>query len=274
MIPASEKSVHGVKFVKSNIVIVILLSFSDSAYKDNNFFSLLLSPVFEVKKRFAYLSSALVAAILMATGFNCGAQKLRDNTMPPAVMPFVIVGQDTVFLDVIKPAIISPKATMSKKQWREYYKRVHNFSKAYPYALFISTTINQTDSLFEADNYSRKERDRYLSKMKNDLLKEYEPIFRGLTLKQGLMMIRLIDRDVGQTPYYILRHYLDSPTAGFWQGVARLFGGNLKQPYDKFGEDRDLEDLVGIWEAGYFDELYLTIFGQPRPSIYIPKRFR
>ncbi|MBR6270124.1 MAG: DUF4294 domain-containing protein, partial [Bacteroidales bacterium] len=113
-----------------------------------------------------------------------------------------------------------------------------------------------------------------LNQLKNDLLKEFEPIFRGLTLKQGLMMIRLIDREVGQTPYYILRRYLDSPTAGFWQIVARTFEGNLKQPYDRFGEDADLEDLVAIWQAGRFDMLYMSIFGKERPEIYIPERFR
>ena len=55
---------------------------------------------------------------------------------------------------------------------------------------------------------------------------------------------------------------------------ARIFGGNLKQPYDRFGEDADLEDLVAIWDAGRFDMLYMSIFGKERPEIYIPERFR
>ena len=45
-------------------------------------------------------------------------------------------------------------------------------------------------------------------------------------------------------------------------------------PYDRFGEDKDLEELVGIWERGEFDALYFSIFGRPKPEIYIPKRFR
>ena len=225
-----------------------------------------------MKKRVPYL--AAVSLLLLFCAPQAGAQKLRDKSMPPAVMPYVVNGQDTIFLDSIRPSIITPRSRMTDKQWREYYRRVHNFSKAYPYALFISRTISSTDSLFAVDNYTQRQQDKYLARMKNDLLKEYEPIFRGLTLKQGLMMIRLIDREVGQTPYYILRRYLDTPTAAFWQGLARLYGGNLKQPYEKFGQDSDLEELVGIWETGYFDELYFTIFGQPRPEIYIPKRFR
>ena len=190
------------------------------------------------------------------------------------IMQYEVHGKDTVFIDDIPPAVISPRSTMTKKQWRKYYKRVHNFSKAYPYALFIAKTINETDSLFEHDHYTRRQQDKYLDKLKRDLLKEFDPIFRKLTLAQGLMIIRLIDRQTGLTPYVILKNYLDAPSAAAWQGFARICGGNLKQPYDRFGEDKDVEELVGIWERGEFDALYFSIFGRPRPEIYIPKRFR
>lgn len=190
------------------------------------------------------------------------------------IMQYVVQGKDTVFIDDIPPAVISPRSTMTKKQWRKYYKRVHNFSKAYPYALFIAKTINDTDSLFVREHYTRRQQNKYLDKLKRDLLKEFDPIFRKLTLSQGLMIIRLIDRQTGLTPYVILKNYLDAPSAAAWQGFARIFGGNLKQPYDRFGEDKDVEELVQIWERGEFDALYISIFGRPRPEIYIPERFR
>ena len=190
------------------------------------------------------------------------------------VMEYYVYKGDTLYVDELPPAVIHPRQTMSRRNWVKYYKRVHNFSKAYPYAVMVARVINQTDSLFEADHYNKRQQDKYLNQMKEDLLREFDPIFRKLTLKQGLMMIRLIDRECGQTPYYILKRYLGGTTAGFWQGVAKLFKGNLKQPYDKFGEDKDLEELVGIWQRGQFDSLYEMIFGKPRPEIYIPERFR
>ena len=190
------------------------------------------------------------------------------------VMEYYVYKGDTLYVDELPPAVIHPRQTMSRRNWVKYYKRVHNFSKAYPYAVMVARVINQTDSLFEADHYNKRQQDKYLNQLKEDLLKDFDPIFRKLTLKQGLMMIRLIDRECGQTPYYILKRYLGGTTAGFWQGVAKLFKGNLKQPYDKFGEDKDLEELVGIWQRGQFDSLYEIIFGKPRPEIYIPEGFR
>ena len=226
-------------------------------------------------KNLKFHIAALLAAILCFSPLYGQKDKKAGRPEKGYIMPYVINGKDTVFVDDITPAVVSPrKKGMSKRQWRAYYKRVHNFSKAYPYATFIAGVIKQTDSIFLADNYTKSQQDRYLENLKKDLLKECEPVFRNLTLAQGLMTIRLIDREVGMTPYYILKQYLSSPTAVFWQAFARLFSGNLKQPYDRFGEDRDLEELVNIWEQGKFDRLYFSIFGRSRPTIYIPERFR
>lgn len=220
------------------------------------------------KRTVIFVFSVLLAALLAPSAH---AQSSRRELK---VMEYYVYKGDTIFVDELPPAVIHPKQTMSRRNWVKYYKRVHNFSKAYPYAILIARVINQTDSLFAADHYTKRQQDKYLNKMKDDLINEFDPLFRKLTLKQGLMMIRLIDRECGQTPYYILKRYLGGTTAGFWQGVAKVFKGNLKQPYDKYGEDKDLEELVGYWERGQFDDLYEMIFGKPRPEIYIPERFR
>lgn len=220
------------------------------------------------KKTAVFVFSVLLAALLAPSAHA------QSNRRELKVMEYYVYKGDTIFVDELPPAVIHPKQTMSRRNWVKYYKRVHNFSKAYPYAILIARVINQTDSLFAADHYTKRQQDKYLNKMKDDLINEFDPLFRKLTLKQGLMMIRLIDRECGQTPYYILKRYLGGTTAGFWQGVAKVFKGNLKQPYDKYGEDKDLEELVGYWERGQFDSLYEMIFGKPRPEIYIPERFR
>lgn len=219
----------------------------------------------KILSRFA--TAFLLALVLLP---SVSAQNRREVN----VMEYYVNGKDTIYLDEIPPAVIHPKKTMKRREWVKYYKRVHNFSKAYPYALAISHIIKQTDSLFEAEHYTKRQQDKYLSKLKDALLKEFDPLFRKLTLKQGLMMIRLIDRECGLTPYYILKNYMGGAAAGFWQGVAKVFKGNLKQPYDRFGEDKDLEELVGIWQRGEFDDLYWLIFGKPKPEVPIPEKFK
>ena len=220
-------------------------------------------------KKTAYLLALTLLALLSAL-----PSPAQNNRRELKVMEYYIYKGDTIYVDELPPAVIHPRQTMSQREWAKYYKRVHNFSKAYPYALMVSRVIKETDSIFVADKYTRRQQDKYLNRMKEDLVKDFDPVFRKLTLKQGLMMIRLIDRECGQTPYYILKRYLGGATAGFWQGVAKMFKGNLKQPYDRFGEDKDLEELVGYWERGEFDNLYWMVFGKPRPEIIVPERFK
>ena len=181
---------------------------------------------------------------------------------------------DTVYVDELPPARIHPKKYMSKREWRVYARRVHNFSKAYPYALFISQTIRETDSLFAARGYSERQQEKYLASMKDEPLNNFEPLMRQLTLNQGMMMIRLIDREVGMPPYMIIKKYLGQVNATFWQGVAKLFKGDMKVRYDPMGEDADLEQLCMIWNFGEFDELYEFLFRKKPPEIFIPEKFR
>jgi len=212
----------------------------------------------------------VVAVFFLAT-VSLFAQSQRQRG---SLMEYVVIEGDTVYVDVLPPARVHPKEYMNRAEWIQYYQRVHNFSKAYPYALFVAKTIRETDSVFVARNYTKHEQDRYLDTMKDELLKSFDPILRKLTLKQGMMMIRLIDREVGKTPYEIIQQYLGNVNAGFWQGVAKLFKGDIKREYEPKGEDKDLEQLVQYWHDGEFDDLYEFIFGKSRPEITIPKQFQ
>ena len=143
-----------------------------------------------IRKAVYLLTMALLSAM---TFLPSRAQDRRELK----VMEYYIYKGDTIYVDELPPAVIHPRQTMSHRDWVKYYKRVHNFSKSYPYALMVSRVIKETDSIFVADNYTRRQQDKYLNKMKEDLLKDFDPVFRKLTLKQGLMMIRLIDRECG-----------------------------------------------------------------------------
>ena len=50
--------------------------------------------------------------------------------------------------------------------------------------------------------------------------------------------------------------------AGLWQGVAKLFGGDLKKTYEPQGEDRAVEELVTMWNNGQYPYMYMSVFGK------------
>ena len=77
----------------------------------------------------------------------------------------------------------------------------------------------------------------------------------------------------GKSSYNIIKGYKSGVTAGFWQGIAKMFGSDLKAPYDPEGEDEMTEELVKLWEAGEFEGLYYSLFWQWPPTVDIPSKY-
>ena len=190
-------------------------------------------------------------------------------------MHFMVEGRDTVFTDELPPARVYSRMPRQKgREWRRYYRLVHNFSKAYPYALAARHLVHEVDSTIEADNLKRAKRDRYINSMQKQLFEDFESSMRGLTVSQGALLMKLIDREVGKSSYMIIKDYKNGMAAGFWQGIAKIFGTDLKKPYDPEGEDRPIEELVQLWETGRFEGLYYSLFWKYPPEIEIPSKYR
>lgn len=190
-------------------------------------------------------------------------------------MHFMVEGRDTVFTDELPPARVYSRMPRQKgREWRRYYRLVHNFSKTYPYALAARHLVHEVDSTIEADNLKRAKRDRYINSMQKQLFEDFESSMRGLTVSQGALLMKLIDREVGKSSYMIIKDYKNGMAAGFWQGIAKIFGTDLKKPYDPEGEDRPIEELVQLWETGQFEGLYYSLFWKYPPEMEIPSKYR
>jgi len=185
------------------------------------------------------------------------------------VMQYVVDERgDTLFIDELPPAYkyVKPPRGKKGKKWRDYYKLVHNFAKAYPYALLAHEKLSEADSHLEGRDMNKRKKTRYIDEFEDDLFETFEEPMRNLTVTQGALLLRLIDRETGLTPYLILQKYKNKASAGFWQGIARLFGSDMKRPYSPSGEDKDVEELVQIYQRGEFNYLYVSIFGKRPPE--------
>ncbi|MGM9735357.1 MAG: DUF4294 domain-containing protein [Candidatus Cryptobacteroides sp.] len=184
---------------------------------------------------------------------------------------YVIEGKDTVFVDELPASKVYSRLPKQKgREWRKYYRLVHNFSKTYPYALVARKLVARADSTIAADNLKRGKRDKYINEVQKELFNVFEQPLRNLTVSQGALLMKLIDREVGKSSYNIIKDYKSGIAAGFWQGIAKLFGSDLKKPYDPEGEDKAVEELVEIWEAGDFQAFYFSLFWQDPPVVDIP----
>lgn len=189
-------------------------------------------------------------------------------------LEYIVEGNDTIYIDEIRAAkIFSRIPKMKGREWRKYYRLVHNFSKAYPYALVARKLVTEADSTIAADRLKGVKREKYISKVQKELFDVFEGQMRSLTVSQGALIMKLVDREVGKSSYNIIKGYKSGITAGFWQGIAKMFGSDLKAPYDPEGEDKAVEELVKIWEDGDFEALYWSLFWKDPPVMPIPEKY-
>ena len=244
-------------------------------------------------KPFRHIAAAFTAIVLLTGGAaDCHAQlfkkkkkeketvtveQVRPKPAPAqeGILEFIVEGNDTIYIDQIRASkVYSRLPKMKGREWRQYYRLVHNFSKAYPYALVAKKLVMEADSVIAADNLKGIKREKYINKVQKELFSVFESQMRSLTVSQGALIMKLVDREVGKSSYNIIKGYKSGITAGFWQGIAKMFGSDLKKPYDPEGEDAATEELVQIWEAGDFPAFYWSIFWKDPPEMPIPEKYR
>lgn len=190
-------------------------------------------------------------------------------------MHYIVEGKDTIYIDQIRASKVYSRVPKQKgKDWRKYYRLVHNFSKAYPYALVAKKMVTVADSTIEADNLKGAKREKYINNVQKELFNVFEGQMKKLTVSQGALIMKLVDREVGKSSYNIIKGYKTRIAAGFWQGIAKVFGTDLKKPYDPEGEDKNVEELVKIWEDGDFPAFYWSLFWKDPPEMNIPEKYR
>jgi len=137
-----------------------------------------------------------------------------------------------------------------RSQFRKYERLVYNLKKVYPYAVIVRNRLAQVNAeLARMDN--EKDRKDYIKNVEKDVFGEYEDDIRNMTFTQGKLLLKLIDRETYNTSYDLIRQYRGFISAAFWQGIARIFGTNLKAEYDPYGEDILIELIIQDIQMGF-----------------------
>lgn len=136
-----------------------------------------------------------------------------------------------------------------KKDMRRYAKLIRAVKKVYP----IAQEAKREMALMEEELRrlpSKKDRELYTKGIQKMIIKKYTPVLKRMTVYEGRVLLKLIDRETEYTAFEIVKEFRGGFVAGFWQAMARLFGNNLKLEYDPDGSDRMLEQIVVCYEAG------------------------
>ena len=218
---------------------------------------------------------AIILAVIAAATLNLDAQVVTPRVPKGYPMYYEVHEGDTVYFDALEPTWVFPRGRGFKKQgdWRKEYKLVYNFNKIYPYALVGRKMMAQVDSTIAADATKRSQRTQYIKNVEKELLSLFTQDIKHMTTSQGLLLMRLVDRECGMSAFDIIKTYESGFAANFWQLVARLWSQDLKSRYDPKGKDAKIEELVQIWDEGHWDQFYYSVFWE-MPTKTVIKRER
>ncbi|NEU08195.1 DUF4294 domain-containing protein [Flavihumibacter sp. R14] len=124
----------------------------------------------------------------------------------------------------------------------------YNVLRVLPYAMFARNRYAQLQRDLAASN-TRREKRKLIKAFEKEIKDMFNKEIKNLTITQGGILIKLIDRETGTSSYDLLKEMKGGMTAFFYQGVARVFGNNLKSQYDP-EEDRDIETIIK--SSGYY----------------------
>lgn len=167
----------------------------------------------------------------------------------PEIVKATVNQGDTIPLIELREVTIFSWANRSKKQIRHLNKLMRNVKKVYPYAKLAGIKLIEYEDTL-ASVSTDKERRQIMKRVEEELEQEYGQDLRNLTITQGKILLKLVDRETGNSTYNLVADLRGKFAAMFYQAFARLFSYNLKVKYDPEGEDKEIEMIIQMIERG------------------------
>lgn len=139
----------------------------------------------------------------------------------------------------------------NKKQYEAWNRTKYNVKKVYPYAILAAAKLKEYNRILEKMP-TEGARKAYMKTVEKELKAEFEEPLKDLSMTQGKILLKLIDRETGNTSFELVKDMRGGFQAFMWQSLARLFGSNMKSEYDPKGEDLMIERAIKLIEAGQF----------------------
>jgi hypothetical protein len=195
----------------------------------------------------------IIISVLLCGAKSSFAQNNSSRYGPndTLLVPYYVYQGDTIPLRTLEMVWVTAKMPEAmRKRLAEWTKLRNAVYVTYPYARKAGAIMNDMNAKM-AKMTSENQKKTYIKSREKELKKEFADPLENLSVYQGKILMKLINRQTGNNCYDIIKEYKGGFTARFWQTVAFFFGTSLKQPYDAKGDDQQIESIVKEIERMY-----------------------
>lgn len=189
------------------------------------------------------------AFFLLSVAIGSHASAQQKTATDTILLGAVVENGDTigmVYMDDVE--VLDRLPARYVKQQQEFNRLRYNVFKVYPYAVMAAGILKDADVELERLPNKRARKD-YIKAKERELKGKFKGELENLSVTQGQILVKLINRQTGKNCYSILREMKGGFNAVIYQSVALLFSNNLKREYEPEGRDRDMEAIVKEIEA-------------------------
>lgn len=178
-------------------------------------------------------------------------KKMINKTKKPQALERTVIDGDTIAVyQMPEVKIQEQRVFANKKDEKKYWRMVRNVKIVLPYAKVAKQKLDKYES--ELEGKSKAARKRIMKQVEEELVAEYKGELSQLTLTQGRILLKLIDRETGHTSYELVESLRGWFAANFWQGIAVLFEADLKSDFNPKSnpDDAVIDEIVMKIEKG------------------------
>ena len=118
--------------------------------------------------------------------------------------------------------------------------------KVYPLADTATALFYEVNS--ETATMKRRESKKYLKKMEKELKDNFEDRLKNMSRTEGLVLIKIIERNTGMSLYDLLKDVKSGSTAWWWNNLGKMYGYDLKRGYTP-SDNPMLEIIIQEYET-------------------------
>lgn len=183
----------------------------------------------------------LLIALIFTAGSNDASAQSHNDTI---LVSMIVYNGDTIEAKTLENLSLYARMTEAQRKAAAKYNRLRNaVYVTYPYARRAGAVMNDINEKM-ANITAKRNRKEYIRSREKELKKEFSDPITNLSVYQGKVLMKLINRETGNNCYEIIKEYKGGVTARFYQTVAFFFNSNLKQSYDADTDDAAIESIV------------------------------
>ena len=179
--------------------------------------------------------------------------KVRDSSPNLLSDSILSTGNNTMINDSTKLLIMDEYTTkkFSRKSDQKRYNRLLDIvKKVYPLAKLAGKRMEEYAAA--VDTLKRGQIDDLVAEIEDEVKTKYGADLRKLTFKEGIVLLKLLDRQTAKTPYRIIKEIKSGFSAMIWQGLASLFDYDLKDEFNPYDveEDKWIDEICVLIDNG------------------------